>query len=137
MKEIKSLKNWKKETARDMLAFGSWIFYILVIARALIKPYRPFADQIIIAGIILLFLSLFIKDSDSYIARGLILAVFTSLFYQDNLFTAFAVLALMGLAISSYLAGNSKIKIIRGLIVGVTSTLIAYYLAGFSFVATA
>lgn len=122
-----------KNTARDFLAIGSWIFYILVIARVLIKPYRPFADQLIIAAIILLLLSLFIKDSDGYIARGLILAVFTSLFYQDNLFTLFAIIAFIGLIISSYFIGSSKIKIIKGLILGIISSAIGYYLANFIF----
>lgn len=135
--EDKITRDWKKELVRDFLALGSWIFYILVIGRALIKPYRPFADQIIIAGVILLLVSwLFVlikKDYDGYVARGLILAVFTILFYEDRIFSIFAVAVLIGLIISSYFVGNNKVKIIKGLIIGGLASWISYYLAGFSF----
>ena len=57
-------KNWKKETARDFLGLSSIIFFLLVVARALIKPYRPFVDQMIIAGIVLLIIS-FSRSSSS------------------------------------------------------------------------
>lgn len=129
----KTEKNWKKETCRDILALGSWIFYILIVARALIKPYRPFADQIIIAGAVLLLVSFFMKNCDYYIARGLILVIFTALFYQDKLFTGFVLAVLILALFSSYFVGNSKIKIGKGLIIGAVSTLVGYYLAGFSF----
>lgn len=125
-------KNLKKELARDFLALGSWVFFILVIARALIKPYRPFGDQMIIAGIILLLINLIIKDSDGYISRGIILVVFTILFYGDKLFTVFAILVLIGLLVSSYLVGNSKLKIGKGIILGVIVSWASYYLANFS-----
>jgi len=124
--------NLKRETARDFLALGSWIFFVLVIVRALIKPYRPFADQMIIAGIILLILGFVFKDYEAYIANGLILVVFTILFYEDRLFTIFAILALVGLIISSYFVGNNKIKIIKGVVVGAIISIISYYLANFS-----
>ena len=125
-------KNLKKEAARDFLALGSWIFFILVVARALIKPYRPFVDQIIIAGIILLLINLIIKDSDGYIGRGIILVIFTILFYEDRLFTIFAILALIGLIISSYFIGNNKLKIGKGIVIGALVSWASYYLANFS-----
>tara|TARA_Y100000310_G_scaffold268354_1_gene280920 strand:- start:1331 stop:1732 length:402 start_codon:yes stop_codon:yes gene_type:complete len=126
------IKDFKKETARDFLALGSWIFYILVIARALIQPYRPFVDQMVIAGILLLIINLLIKNYDSYISRGLILVVFTILFYNNQMFSIFAILALIGIIISSYFVGNNKIKILKGGIIGAIVTAIAYYLANFS-----
>lgn len=125
-------KNWKKELARDFLALGSVIFFILVIARAFIKPYRPFVDQMIIAGIILIILNFIIKDYDKYVARAIILVVFTALFYEDNVFTIFAILALIGVIISSYLIKNNKIKIVKGGVIGVIIIFISYYLANFT-----
>jgi len=121
-------KDWKQTLARDVLALGSWVFYFLVIARALIKPYRPFADQLIIAAIILVVINLFIKNYEGYTSRALILVVFTSLFYKDNLFTSFAALIGLGLIASSYYTGNDKNKIIKGILIGLIATLIGYYL---------
>jgi len=129
--DIKNYKNLK-EFARDFFALGSWIFYILVIGRALIKPYRPFADEIIIAAVGLLIITVFIKNYDGYSSRALILVIFTTLFYQSKIFSIFAVLVFIGLLISSYFIGNTKAKIIKGLIIGVICSLLGYYLAGFS-----
>ena len=121
---------WKKEAARDVLALGSWIFYLIVIARALIKPYRPFVDQVVIAGVVLLVLLFLIKDSDGYLARGLVLVVFTSIFYQDNLFTGFVFLAMIGMIASSWYVGNSFRKIVVGLVVGGVGVGVGYCVAG-------
>lgn len=123
-------KDWKKELARDFFSLGSWVFYILVLIRALIKPYRPFVDQIIIAAIVVVILRSFIH-SDGYLARGLILAVFTSLFYQDFLFTIFAFLVLAGLIYASFILGRRMRSRIIGLIFGVIAVLIGYYVPNF------
>ena len=123
--------DWKKELARDFLALGSWVFFILVIARAFIKPYRPFVDQIIIAGIVLLILGLLIKKQDGYISKGLVLVYFTSIFYQDNVFTGFAILAMGGLLASSYYLNKNIKRISLGLFVGLVGILAGYYLVGF------
>jgi hypothetical protein len=55
--------DWKKKWARDFLALGSWVFFILVLARALIKPYRPLVDQVFIAGVVLV-IAVFILKHD-------------------------------------------------------------------------
>jgi len=123
------MSNFKKELARDFLAIGSWVFFILVLARAMIKPYRPFVDQIAIAGIILILITLILKNYDDYIARGLILVVFTSIFYQDKLFTTFIIMAMIGLIITSHYLEKNNIKIIKGIIIGIITTAISYYLA--------
>ena len=121
-------EGWKKETARDFLAIGSWIFYILVIARLLIGPFFPWVYQFIIAGSALVLLSLVIKDTDDYVARGLILIILTSFFYYTATYTVFVILAFVGLLISSRYVGNSYLKIIKGIIIGVVSTGLGYYL---------
>ena len=119
--------NLKKEAYRDFLALGSWVFYVLVIARALIKPYRPFADEIIIAGIFLIIIAIFIKNYDGYTARGLILSIFTTLFYQNKIFTAFAIIVFIGLIISSYFTGNNKTRILKGIVIGAICAIIGFY----------
>jgi hypothetical protein len=127
-------RGWKKEVARDVLALGSWIFYLIVIVRALIKPYRPFVDQMIIAGVVLLVLGFLIKESDGYLARGLVMVVFTSIFYKDDLFTGFVTLVFIGMIASSRYVGNSFRKIIIGLIIGAVSVGAGYYVAGLGLV---
>ncbi len=132
-KEVK-VKDWKKELARDFLALGSWIFYILVVARAWIRPYRPFIDQVIIAGIILIILSFIIKDNENYVARGLVLTFFIILFYKDPTFSFFAILVMIGLLVSSYIIGNDIKKITKGTITGVVVIAISYWLASLNIV---
>lgn len=130
MKIIKN-KNFK-EICRDFFSLGSWVFYALVVFRALIKPYRPFSDEVIIAAVVLLLINIFIKEYDGYTARGLILVVFTIIFYQNKTFSIFAVLVFIGLIVSSYIVGNSRSRIIKGLIIGIICAVVSYYLSGFS-----
>lgn len=122
--------NWKKETARDVLALGSWVFYLLVIARALIKPYRPFADHLVIAAVVLLIIGLVVKDFDGYVSRALVLVVFTSLFYESMRFTIFASLIGIGLVISSWYVGSSRLSIVKGIGAGLIAVVVGYYAPG-------
>ena len=121
--------NWKKEVARDLIAFGSIPFYIIIIIRAVIGKYQPFINQLVIAIIGVLLLSLIMKESNQYLARGFILVVFTSLFYKEMLFTGFAVLLFLGMVYSAYYR-KEKIKVIvNGCILGAVSSLASYYLS--------
>lgn len=124
-------KNWKKEVARDCIALGSIPFYFIVIIRAIIGQYAIFVYQLLIALIALSILSLIIKKSDMYTARCFILWVATSLFYQHTLYTTFAFLLWILVVISSYYLKVKKSTIIKGIILGIISVGVAYYLAPF------
>jgi hypothetical protein len=126
-------KEWKRETARDFLALGSLVFYVLVLARAFIRPYRPFVDWLMVAGLVLILVGLFYKEFDGYVARGLVLVVFTSLFYGDLLYTGFAVLAGVGIVWSSKLGGKEWWEIIIGLVVGGLGVLVGWFGVGLFF----
>lgn len=121
-------KDWKREAARDVLALGSWVFYFLVIGRALIKPYRPFADQVIIAGMVLIILGFVLKDSENYIARGLVLVVLTGIFYGSFIYNVFVGIVFLMMLFCSFFIGNSIWRIVKGAIVGGVSVLIGLYL---------
>lgn len=122
------VKNWKKEVARDIIALGSIPFYFLVIARATVGMYLAFVYQLAIALPVLIVLSFLIKKSNQYIARGFIVVFFTSLFYKSPLYTVFAFLTWAGMIISlRYLKSKNK-EVIKGVVVGIISTLISYYL---------
>jgi hypothetical protein len=124
-------KDWKKEVSRDCIAFGSIPFYFIVMIRSIIGRYAIFVYQLLIAFVVLVVLSKIVKKSDIYVARTFVLVVFTSLFYQHNLYTIFAFL-LWGLVIvsSNYLKVKRNV-IIKGTILGIIGSGIAYYLAQF------
>ena len=117
----------KKEMARDVLALGSWVFYVLVIGRALIKPYRPFVDQLVIAAFVLVVVGLFVSKVDWYVSRGLVLAIFTILFYESRNYTYFAIVASVLLIVSSKYVGTDLRKILFGVVVGTIAVFAGYY----------
>jgi len=119
-------KDWKEETAYDILAFGSIVFYILVIVRALIGPFFPFIYQLFISLIFLFLISLAV-DFDGYLARGVVLTVFTSIFYNNRMYIVFVILFLIGMITSSFYLRIDKKKIIKGLIMGMIGVILAYY----------
>lgn len=121
-------KNWKYGIARDAIAFGSILFYFIVIIRAIIGEYMPFVYQLLIALSILILLSFIIKNANHHIARAVPLIVFTSLFYQDNLFTLFAVLLFVFMLGAAVYIKEKKEVIVKGIILGVVAALGAYYL---------
>ena len=122
-------KNWKKEVARDTLALGSIPFYFLVIIRAVIGKYAVFVYQVLIAVIVLFILAKLIKNSNLHIARGLVLFVFTSLFYNDLFYTSFVFLIFLIMLVSSAYLKEEKAKIAKGVLLGVVTSLVSYYLA--------
>jgi len=121
-------KDWKKEIARDAMAFGSILFYAIVIVRAIIGKYMPFVYQLLIAIAILIVLSFIIKNTNHHIARAVPLVVFTSLFYQDNLFTVFAMLLFVVMILSTFYIKIKNEEIVKGVVLGLIASLVGYYL---------
>lgn len=120
-------KSWLKETARDLLAFGSIPFYFLVVIRAVIGKYDVFVYQMVIAAIVILILYFIIKDSNLHIARAFAIIVFTSIFYKAMLYTFFAVLVWILLLVSAYYLKRKIGSILRGIIIGLLGSVIGYY----------
>lgn len=124
-------KSWKKRVARDAVAFGSILFYLIVIIRAIIGKHMPFVYQVVIALVILAILSFIIKNTNAHIARAVPLVVFTSLFYKDNLFTLFAVLLLIVMVISAFYIKEKKEAIVKGIVLGIFASVVSYYMVSF------
>lgn len=124
-------ENWKYEIARDSMAFGSILFYLIIIIRAIIGKYIPFVYQFLIALAILVISSFIIKNTNHHIARALVLVVFTSLFYKEALFTFFAALIWIFIVGSAFYMKIDKKSIYKGITLGVVATLISYYLVPF------
>ena len=121
------MNRWLKEFARDLMALGSIPFYLLVVARSIIGSHYSFAYQMAIAAIVIFIIYFLIKDSSTHIARSLVIVVFTSMFYKEAVFTAFAAIILVLLVIATYYVKRKIGYVIRGIIIGVLSALIGYY----------
>ena len=126
------MSNWKKEAARDLIAFGSIPFYLIVLVRVLVgenlTPFYSLTYQFLIAAILILILSLLLKHSNNYASRSFALLVFTSLNYQDGTYTLFASALWLLLIMSLFYLKIKKADILRGVIVGLIGTSAAYYL---------
>ena len=122
-------KDWKYEIARDSMAFGSILFYLIVIVRSLIGEYLVFVYQLLIALAILILSSFIIKDTNHHLARAFVVVVFTSIFYKDNLFTFFAALLWVFMIGSAFYIKEKKESIYKGIILGIIATVISYYLS--------
>ncbi|MEQ9618910.1 MAG: hypothetical protein RIG61_07020 [Deltaproteobacteria bacterium] len=121
-------KNMKEEVARDLFALGGLPFYLLVLVRATIGNYHTFLYQVVIALPVMFLMSKFVKNSNLHIARGLILVVFTSIFYEALSFTIFSILVWVFMILSLiYLKVDTK-EIIKGVALGVVSVVISYSL---------
>ena len=122
-------KNWKYEIARDSMAFGSILFYFIVIIRAVIGKYMPFVYQLLIAAVVLTILSFIIKNANHHIARAFVILVFVSLFYKDALFTVFAALVWIFMIGSAFYIKENKKSIYNGIVLGIIAALVSYYLS--------
>ncbi len=121
------MKKWLKEIARDLLALGSIPFYFLVVIRLVIGDYRIILYRIIIAFIVISLLYFVIKDSDLYVARSLALLVFTSMFYNEIIFTFFTGIVWVLLLFAAYYVKRKIGAMFRGIIIGAISSLVGYY----------
>jgi len=111
------------------MAFGSIIFYLLVLVRSTIGEYMTFVYQLLIAAVVLILLSLIIKNSNYYISRAFVLVVFTSLFYKDNFFTSFAVLLWFFMIGAAFYIKETKESVTKGIVLGIIAALVSYYLS--------
>ena len=118
-----------KEISRDLRAFGSVPFYIIVVIRATIDLYSVFIWQLLIAAACLIILFFLTKQSDFHIANAFVLTVFTSLFYQNILFTVFAVILLGFIVASSHYLKIKNKSIIYGILTGVVCSVISFLIS--------
>ena len=80
--------DWLSETARDLVALGSVGFFLLVLVRVYMLDNPQYFSQFVLAGVVFLLLFAVFK-SNIYSGLGLIVLIFTSLYYADLKFTIF------------------------------------------------
>ncbi len=124
--------NMKKHILRDILAIGSWVMFLLVLMRSAIEPYRPFLDQMIIAGVFIIILELLSKEFEGYSARVVAMTIFTGLFYKDIPFAIFAtIIAMCVIATSTKIKGTKRTAI--GTVIGLAISGIAIFISEYTF----
>ena len=123
---MKKELNWKHELARDVIALGSIIFFILVVIRIWLLNDQAYLFQITIAGVLFIILALFFKSS-IYSGLALIVLFRTSSYYNDVRYTIFATLAYIGLLYSLIYLNKSKKKILLGIVLGLVSAWVGNF----------
>ncbi len=120
-----TVKNkWLAELARDLIALGGIPFLILTIARVSVSPaYYPL--QFIISAALFFILRQILRAT-LHAGIGLILLVFTCLYYNHLLFTIFALIVYVGLIISLFYLKNDIKEILKGILLGAVSAGIGY-----------
>lgn len=115
-----------KETARDLIALGSPVFFIIVLARIFLLSDYNYLSQFII-GALIFFPLMFLLKANMYSGLGLIVLIFTTLFYNNLKFTIFGIAVYLTLLISLIYLKYDKKKVIMGATLGAISTAISYY----------
>lgn len=119
-------KNARDEAARDLIALGGLPFYFLVLVRSTIGGYLSFLSHVAVALPVLYLLSKAVKGSNLHIARGFILVIFTSIFYNALPFTVFSILVWCGMIYCLVYLKTGTRDILKGIALGVVSVAISY-----------
>src|SRR3990167_5941481 len=115
-----------KEFARDVVALGSPVFFVLVLARIFLLSNYTYLSQFVISGILFFPMAYFFK-SNLYSGLGLIVLVFTTLYYNEIMFTIFAVFLYFLLVASLFYLKKEKSEIIKGIFFALISAGVSYY----------
>ena len=114
----KSGDSWIKTAARDLIAIGGVPFFILVLARVYMLNNPEYFSQFLISGGVFLLAFLLFKQN-IYSGLGLIILVFTSMYYNDVIFTVFGVIAYILLLVGLFYLKEDWKKIVSGILIGV------------------
>ena len=120
--------SWIKTAARDIIAIGGVPFFILVLARVYMLNNPEYFSQFLISGAVFLLAFLLFKQN-IYSGLGLIILVFTSMYYNDVIFTVFGVIAYALLLVGLFYLKEDWKKVISGVVFGAVA-IGASYLAG-------
>jgi len=114
-----------KEVARDLVALGSVPFFVLVLVRVWMLNNPVYFLQFVTSGVVFGLMFLWIRQ-DVYAGLGLIVLVFTSLYYGDFLYVVFGSVAYCLLVVSLFYLEKDWRKILFGVVVGGISIAISF-----------
>ena len=116
---------WLKEVARDLVALGSVPFFVLVLVRVWMLNNPVYFLQFVTSGVVFGLMFLWVRQ-DVYAGLGLIVLVFTSLYYGDFLYVVFGSVAYCLLVVSLFYLEKDWRKILFGVVVGGISIAISF-----------
>mgnify|MGYP003968403239 CR=1 FL=1 len=116
---------WLKVLARDLIALGGLPFFVLVLVRVWMLDNMAYFLQFAIAGVIFGLLFLFVKQ-DVYAGLGLIVLVFTSLYYGDFLYSVFGSVAYCLLLVSLFYLERDWKRVIFGVLIGAVGSGVSF-----------
>ena len=119
-------KKFLEESARDIIALGSPVFFIIALVRISITNNYSYLGKVALAGFLFLTLAYFFK-ANVRLGFGFILVVFLSLYYNSAIFAIFASLIYIAAIISMFYLKEEKHKIIKGIIFGLISAGISWF----------
>jgi len=123
-------EGWLREVARDLMALGSVVFYVLVLGRALVGPYWDLAVPLTVAGLALAAATAVLRSTDLYLTRGLLVAVLVTRHYGDVVFGVFAGVAFVLMVAAALLLERGRTAVGRGVVLGVALGAAGYVAAG-------
>ncbi len=121
-----------KEAARDLIALGSPIFFIVVLARVATLSNLEYLSQFIIAGILFYTFTILLK-TDKRAGLGVVLLIFITIYYDSPGFTWFARIVFILFIGALYYLKIEKLEIAKSIALGVIATGISYYSVRFLF----
>jgi len=116
---------WLKEGARDVIALGGLPFFILVLVRVWMLDNTTYFLQFVVAGVVFGLLFLWARQ-DVYAGLGLIVLVFTSLYYGDFLYVVFGSVAYCLLVVSLFYLERDWKKVILGIFLGAVGVGVSF-----------
>jgi hypothetical protein len=120
---------WLREAARDLLALGSVVFYVLVLGRALVGPYWDLAVPLAVAGAGRAIAIPVLRSTDLYLTRGLLVAVLVTRHYGDAVFGVFAAVAFVLMVVAAVGLERGRSAVARGVALGAVLSAAGYVLA--------
>ena len=116
-----------------MLALGSIVFYLLVLGRSLIGPFWDLVVPLVVVGVVLLAATPWLRSTDLYLTRGVVVAVLVTQHYGDPVFGAFAGVAVVAMAFFAIRLGHPRAAVGRGLglggVLSVVGAVLAWWIA--------
>lgn len=116
----------KKEVARDVIALGGPVFFLLALVRISITANIPYISKIALAGILFIAMMIWFKAS-IHAGLGVIILIFTSIYYHYVYFTIFAAVVYLSAIFSLFYLKKKKSEILKGVLFGLISAGISYY----------
>ena len=122
---------WIKTAARDIVAIGGIPFFILVLVRVYLLNNPVYFSQFVISGIVFLGIWFLFKQN-IYAGLGLIVLTFTSLYYQDLVYSIFGTVAYVFLLGGLFYLKEDTKKIVLGIVLGAFGIGVSYLVLGLS-----